>query len=66
MTLHYEPERVRLAVENDAARGEQPPLAGTGGGKGLLGMRERVESLGGRMQAGPTDGGFRVEVEVPA
>ena len=66
VTLHYEPERVRLAVENDAARGEQPALAGAGGGKGLLGMRERVESLGGRMQAGPTDGGFRVEVEVPA
>jgi signal transduction histidine kinase len=29
-------------------------------------MRERIESIGGRMEAGPTNGGFRVEVEVPA
>ena len=39
---------------------------GPGGGNGLTGMRERLERAGGRMQAGPTDDGWRVELEVPA
>ena len=30
------------------------------------GMRERLERAGGSMQAGPTDTGWRVELEVPA
>jgi signal transduction histidine kinase len=37
-----------------------------GGGNGLNGMRERLERAGGRMQAGPTGDGWRVELEVPA
>jgi signal transduction histidine kinase len=37
-----------------------------GGGYGLTGMRERAELLGGRLTAGPTGGGFRVELWVPA
>ncbi len=35
-------------------------------GVGLLGMRERVAALGGRLRAGPRgEGGFRVEAELP-
>ena len=41
-------------------------LVGVGGGNGLKGMRERLERAGGRMQAGPTESGWRVELEVPA
>ena len=38
-----------------------------GPGLGLVGMRERVSALGGRLQAGPQDGGgFRVRAELPA
>jgi signal transduction histidine kinase len=38
-----------------------------GRGLGLIGMRERVTALGGRLQAGPRDGGgFRVRAEIPA
>ena len=38
-----------------------------GGGHGLLGMRERVQVLGGEMTAGATeDGGFEVAVFLPA
>jgi len=37
-----------------------------GGGYGLTGMRERAELLGGRLTAGPTGTGFRVELWVPA
>jgi signal transduction histidine kinase len=36
------------------------------GGYGLTGMRERAELLGGRLDAGPTDDGFRVELWLPA
>ncbi|HEY5399164.1 MAG TPA: histidine kinase [Trebonia sp.] len=36
-------------------------------GLGLIGMRERVTALGGRLQAGPRDGGgFQVRAEIPA
>ena len=62
--LCYGADDVSLAVEDTGAT--VPPLSGIGGGNGLAGMRERVEALGGRMQAGATDAGFRVEVDVPA
>lgn len=40
---------------------------GEGGapGRGLLGMRERVEALGGAMAADRTDGAFVLDVELP-
>jgi signal transduction histidine kinase len=41
-------------------------LTGVGGGRGLSGMRERLERAGGSMYAGPTDEGWRVELDVPA
>jgi signal transduction histidine kinase len=58
---------VTLTIENanpvgDAADGG---LRDVGGGRGLQGMRERVEQLGGTMRAGPTEDGWRVELEVP-
>jgi signal transduction histidine kinase len=37
-----------------------------GGGHGLTGMRERVEVLGGRLEAGPHAGGWRVRTVLPA
>jgi hypothetical protein len=37
-----------------------------GGGFGLVGMRERVTSLGGTLAVGPTvDGGFEVRATLP-
>ena len=37
-----------------------------GSGRGLAGMRERAELLGGRFEAGPTgEAGFRVRVDIP-
>ena len=41
-------------------------VAPESGGRGLLGMRERAELLGGHLSAGPTDGGFVVVAELPA
>ena len=40
--------------------------SGKGGGHGLCGLAERVDALGGRLEAGPTaGGGFRLAVSVP-
>jgi signal transduction histidine kinase len=36
-----------------------------GSGMGLIGMRERVEVLGGTVEAGPWEHGWRVHVELP-
>jgi len=33
-------------------------------GRGLTGMRERVEAIGGTLQAGPVDGGWQVSAKV--
>ena len=64
VTVRYEPARTRLAVDNGVSAG--PPRRGMGGGRGLDGMRERIERTGGTMSAGPTGEGWRVELEVPA
>jgi signal transduction histidine kinase len=53
-----------VSVENDDSIQERPGLAGTG--RGLVGLRERVEELGGRLVAGPIPGGgWRVEATLP-
>jgi signal transduction histidine kinase len=63
MRLAYEPSGARLTVEDFGALTE--PTEG-GSGYGLTGMRERAELLGGRLTAGATNAGFRVELWVPA
>jgi signal transduction histidine kinase len=62
--LQYTPDALTVEVADDGAgNGARPP----GPGLGLLGMRERVSALGGRLDAGPQDGGgFRVRAELPA
>ena len=41
-------------------------VSSSGGGNGLLGLRERVHVLGGRLSAEPTgDGGHRLWAELP-
>jgi signal transduction histidine kinase len=35
------------------------------GGRGLIGMRERVAMFGGHFEAGPSERGFRVEAQLP-
>jgi signal transduction histidine kinase len=69
VVLSYGPDHTTLSVEDRVAVTAPPAgagLADVGGGRGLAGMRERLERAGGSMQAGPTDAGWRVELEVPA
>lgn len=65
LTLWFRDTSVRLRVHNGAATGTADPLAGTGNGAGLAGMRARVLELGGRATAGPDGAGWTVTVELP-
>lgn len=57
-----------LVIEiSDDGTGAGPGGAGTGGGVGITGMRERAETSGGTLAAGPTaKGGFSVRATWPA
>jgi signal transduction histidine kinase len=58
------PDRVALAV-TDNGRGRQGKLAAAG--FGLRGIQERIEILGGHVDCGNgAEGGFRLNIEVPA
>jgi signal transduction histidine kinase len=64
---------VRLAVGGgalevevrDAGAAAPSELAASGAGLGLTGMRERVEAVGGRLEAGPVPDGWRVLAQLP-
>jgi signal transduction histidine kinase len=61
VALDYsQPERVRLAVQDNGRAGR---LAA--GGFGLLGLRERALLLGGEVRAGASGQGFVLEVVLP-
>lgn len=62
--VRYGASEVEVEVVDDG-RGQGPP-PGPGGGNGLIGMRERVNLHGGRLQAGPrAEGGFSVRATFP-
>jgi len=63
ITLDYcSVNQVRLTIQDDGQG-----AATTDGGFGLIGIRERIEILGGTMQVDTTPGhGFTITVEVPA
>ncbi|MET8945731.1 sensor histidine kinase [Streptomyces sp. NPDC004542] len=64
LIMHYQPERLTILVEDDGRTGGLPPPAGTG--HGLIGMRERAATVGGRLHAGPRPGGgFTVRADLP-
>jgi signal transduction histidine kinase len=67
VTVAYEPGEVVLTIEDD---GEGPregyELSESGGGHGLVGMRERAALYGGLLQAGRRrGGGFAVRARLP-
>jgi len=60
----YGEDDLTVEVLDDGRGAPSPPA--TGGGKGLVGMRERATALGGAFEAGPRpEGGFRVWARLP-
>lgn len=62
--LEYMPDAVRLVVQDD---GQVPAETGAGQtGFGLIGLRERLDQLGGSLESGPgPQGGFRLAIRIP-
>ncbi|MEV5410063.1 histidine kinase [Thermopolyspora sp. NPDC052614] len=61
--IDYRPGALVIRVDDD---GTATPDAAPAPGVGLLGMRERVTALGGRLRAAPRrEGGFTVQAELP-
>lgn len=61
--IRYGPQRLRVLVMDDGPRTTPQE---SGGGHGLVGMRERATMLGGRLSAGPdATGGWVVLAELP-
>ncbi|MFE7096196.1 sensor histidine kinase [Streptomyces erythrochromogenes] len=67
VTVLHDDAQVRVTVRNGARPGPTAPAEEAGTGRGLTGLRERVELLGGTFEAAALpSGGFRVEAAVPA
>ncbi len=65
VTLERAADGLRVMVVDD---GDGPAVSSGSAvpGRGLTGMRERVEAVGGTLEAGPVDGGWRVSARMPA
>jgi signal transduction histidine kinase len=59
--IGFEPSSLELAVTNRV----RPDLTSAAVGNGIVGMRERATLLGGSLEAGASDGRFRVRAHLP-
>ena len=66
VVVHYGQTDLELEI-TDNGRGGRPGQGTSSGGRGLLGMRERVALFGGELRVGPRpEGGYRVWARLPA
>jgi signal transduction histidine kinase len=64
LQVQHQDDLVELVVRNTGPR--STPTTSGSTGVGIVGMRERAESLGGSLHAAPTeDGGFQVVATIP-
>ena len=63
--LAYEPRAIEIEVTDQGGAGRRDLGEAASGGRGLIGMRERVTLYGGDFEAGPTPTGFRVHARLP-
>jgi signal transduction histidine kinase len=67
LELSFSVNSLSVSVVNPLTSPDVPgPLAGTGAGYGLTGLRERAALAGGTLEAGPVDGEWRVCLRIPA
>ena len=59
--LSYSSSNIGVVVMDDGPGSEGP----RGDGHGLIGMRERVQAVGGTLSAGPTGTGWKVAASIP-
>lgn len=65
--LGFEDGQITVSVVNPMPPDdEKTPLAATGAGAGLTGLRERAALAGGTLEAGPADGTWRIDLTIPA
>ncbi|MFB9963737.1 sensor histidine kinase [Sinosporangium siamense] len=60
VSIDYEDDRIVVVIENPVA--ERTAVL-PGAQSGLIGMKERASLVGGTLEAGPFDGGWRVRAE---
>ncbi|WP_220448840.1 sensor histidine kinase [Nonomuraea mesophila] len=67
VVLRYGPGELEVTVHNAPPAGARPAEPPPGSGLGLLGLRERVSLLGGRLRTSSSqEGGFTVTARIPA
>ena len=61
VSLHYAPDELSVDVRDDGGAVTPGVISNNGAGRGLAGMRERVNAFGGEVWTGPVEGrGWRV------
>jgi signal transduction histidine kinase len=67
LTVARAGDRVQIEIGNDSRHpAARMPPAGSDGGHGIQGMRERAAAMGGTLSAGPEGAGFLVAATLPA
>jgi signal transduction histidine kinase len=64
VTASYNPDLLDVVVTDDGAGGHGLGST-TGPGQGIAGLRERITRLGGTLDTGPAERGFRVHAKLP-
>jgi signal transduction histidine kinase len=64
LRISASPGELEIELRNWGGEGRSD-LAETGSGLGLRGLRERGEALGGKLEAAPDGGGWRLHADIP-
>jgi signal transduction histidine kinase len=66
VTVRYAPHELQLEITDDGRGAARVRSDSDRGGRGLIGMKERVAVFGGELSVGPRpEGGYRVHVRLP-